>query len=125
MKLYISVKPQRVIIPKLGWSCWDLTLNRHLAGLNAVSKVSNRACFSVGSDGEIHWSAHTDINNQNIYAYNVEYHKRGKYKNNKEFVIYVYTFKMEVLKALGLNIEQNRHNFKLYKTDRNGKKIYL
>lgn len=120
MRLYINIKPQRVIISNPGH---DLTLNRHLAGLNAVSKVSNRACFSVGSDGKIHWTAHTDINNQNVYVYNVEYHKRGKYKNNKEFVVHVYTFKMEVLKALGLSIEQKYHNFKLYKTDKYGKKI--
>lgn len=122
MRLYINIKPQRVIIHNPGW---DMTMNRQLAGINAVAKVFNRACYSVGCNGKTHWSAHTDMNNQNICVYNVEYHKRGKYKNNKEFVVYVYTFKMEVLKALGLSIEQKHYNFKLYKTDNYGKKIYL
>lgn len=123
MKLYISVKPQRVIIPNP--STWGMNMDRQLAGINGIAKVANRACFSIGSDGKIHWSAHTDINNQNIYVYNVEHHKRGKYKNNKEFLVHVYKFNVEVLKVLGLSIEQKHYNFKLYKTDRNGKKIYL
>jgi hypothetical protein len=123
MRLHIDIKPKRVIIPNP--STWGMNMGRQLAGINGIAKVANRACFSVGSDGKIHWSAHTDINNQTVYVYNVEHHKRGKYKNKKEFVIYVYTFKMEVLKALGLSIEQKHYNFKLYKTDSYGKKIYL
>ena len=124
MRLHFDIKPQRVVIPNPGW---DLTMNRHLAGMNAVYKISKKACYTVGSNGKIHWTAYTelDMNNQNVYVYNVEYYKRGKYKNKKEFVVYVYTFKMEVLKALGLSIEQKHHNFKLYKIDRYGKKIYL
>ena len=124
MRLHFDIKPQRIVISNPGWV---LTMNRHLAGINAVYKVSKKACYTVGSNGNIHWTAYTelDMNNQNVYAYNVEYYKRGKYKNKKEFVVYVYTFKMDVLKALGLSIEQLHHNFKLYKIDKHGKKIYL
>ena len=122
MKLYINVKPQRVIISNSG--VWYQARNRKLAGMNAIYQVAPKAFHTIGCDGKISWSASTDMND-NIYVYNVEYHKRGKYKNNKEFVVHVYKFNVEVLKVLGLSIEQRHYNFKLYKTDRNGKKIYL
>ena len=120
MRLYLDIKPKQIIIKTR-----HSYLHRQLAGNEAISRVANRACFSIGGDGKISWSANTDINNKNVYVYNVEYRKRGKYKNNKHFVVYVYTFSVEMLKVLGLSIEQKHYNFKLYKTDRNGKKIYL
>jgi hypothetical protein len=122
MKLYINVKPQRVIIPSP--SIWGINCNRQLAGINAIFKVAPKAFHTIGCSGDTKWSASTDIND-NIYVYNVEYHKRGKYKNNKEYLIHVYKFNVELLKTLGLSIEQNHYNFKLYKTDNYGKKIYL
>ena len=121
MRLHIDIKPQRVIITNPGWV---LTMNRQLAGINAIYRIAPKAFHTIGSSGNISWSASTDMND-NIYVYNVEYHKRGKYKNNKEFVVHVYKFNVEILKALGLSIEQKHYNLKLYKTDKYGKKIYL
>lgn len=122
MRLYINVKPQRIVISNSG--VWYQARNRKLAGMNAIYQVAPKAFHTIGCDGKISWSASTDMND-NIYVYNVEYHKRGKYKNNKEFVVHVYKFNVEVLKVLGLSVEQRHYNFKFYKTDRNGKKIYL
>lgn len=122
MRLYINVKPQRVIIPSP--HIWGINCNRKLAGINAIFRVAPKAFNSIGYSGDTKWSASVDMNN-NIYVYNVEYHKRGKYKNKKEFLVHVYKFNVELLKTLGLSIEQNNYNFKLYKTDSYGKKIYL
>ena len=122
MRLYINVKPKRVVISNSG--VWYQARNRKLAGMNAIYQVAPKAFYTIGCSGNISWQASADMNN-NIYVYNVEYHKRGKYKNNKEFVVHVYKFNVEILKVLGLSIEQRNYNFKLYKTDRNGKKIYL
>lgn len=121
MRLHIDIKPKRVIIPNpctLG-----MNMDRQLAGINAIYRVAPKAYMSFGSDGKIHWSAQTD--DKNIYVYNVEYHKRGKYKNDKHFVVNVYTFSKEILRTFGISVEQKYYNFKLYKTDKYGKKIYL
>ena len=118
MRLYLDIKPKQIII-KTRYSY----LHRVLAGNEAILKVANRACLTFGSDGKTRWSAYTD--DKNIYTYNVEYYKRGKYKNNKHFVVNVYTFSKEMLRTFGISVEQKHYNFKLYKTDKYGKKIYL
>lgn len=118
MRIHLDIKPKQVVIK----TCF-YTLKRQLAGSEAISKVANKACLTFGSDGKTRWSAYTD--DKNIYTYSVEYYKRGKYKNNKHFVVNVYTFSKEMLRTFGISIEQKEYNFKLYKTDKYGKKIYL
>ena len=118
MRLHLDIKPKQIII-KTHYSY----LHRVLAGNEAIYQVAPKAVMSFGSDGKIRWSAYTD--DKNIYTYNVEYYKRGKYKNNKHFVVNVYTFSKEMLRTFGISVEQKEYNFKLYKTDKYGKKIYL
>ena len=120
MRLHFDIKPKQFVIQN-----HPRDMVRFRAGMEAIYKVFRGAYFSVGGNGKTNWSAYTDLDSKNIYAYNVEYRKRGKYKNNKHCVVYAYTFSIEVLKILGLSIEQNPYNFKLYKFDRHGKKIYL
>ena len=118
MRLYLDIKPKQVVI-----KTYFYTLKRQLAGNEGIYRVAPKACMSFGSDRKINWSAYTD--DKNIYTYNVEYYKRGKYKNNKHFVVNVYTFSREILHTFGISVEQKAYNFKLYKTDKYGKKIYL
>lgn len=120
MKLYIDIKPKQIVVRNV----WPT--DRFHAAMRAIDRyITTRYCLTTGSRGGMNFSGWTDLTNTTIYAYNVEYRKRGKYKNDKHFVVNVYTIDLNVLKALGLSIVQNRYNFKLYKTDRNGKKIYL
>lgn len=120
MKLYINIKPKQIVVRNV----WPK--DRFHAAMRAIDRyITPRYCLTTGSRGGMNFSGWTDLTNTTIYAYNVEYRKRGKYKNDKHFVVNVYSINLEVLKILGLSIEQNRYNFKLYKTDRNGKKIYL
>ena len=118
MRLHLYIKPKQVVIKTSFY-----TLKRQLAGSEGIYKVASKACMSFGSDGKISWSAYTD--DKNVYTYNVEYHKRGKYKTNKHFVVNVYTFSREMLRTFGISVEQKEYNFKLYNTDKHGKKIYL
>lgn len=120
MKLYINIKPKQIVVRHF----WKP--DRVHAAVYAIEKyTTTRYCLTSGSRGQMNFFGWTDFDHNIIYAYNVEYRKRGKYKNDKHFVVNVYSIDLEVLKVLGLSIEQNRYNFKLYKTDRNGKKIYL
>jgi hypothetical protein len=120
MKLYINIKPKQIVVRNV----WPK--DRFHAAMRAIDRyITTRYCLTSGSRGGMNFSGWTDLTNTTIYAYNVEYRKRGKYKNDKHFVVNVYSINLEVLKVLGLSIEQKRYNFKLYKTDRNGRKIYL
>lgn len=120
MKLYVNIKPKQIVVR----NTWQN--DRFHAALHAIDRhITTRYCLTTGSRGKMNFSGWTDLTHSTIYAYNVEYRKRGKYKNDKHFVVNVYSINLEVLKILELSIEQKRYNFKLYKTDRNGKKIYL
>ena len=120
MKLYVNIKPKQIVVR----NAWQK--DRFHAAMYAIDRhITTQYCLTTGSRGKMNFSGWTDLTNSTIYAYNVEYRKRGKYKNDKHFVVNVYSINLEVLKVLELSIEQNRYNFKLYKTDRNGKKIYL
>ena len=48
-----------------------------------------------------------------VYGYNIEVFKRGKHRKNKHYVIYRYTFPMEMFKLLNVEINQGRRTFKI------------
>ena len=48
-----------------------------------------------------------------VYGYNIEVFKRGKYRKNKHYVIYKYTFPVEMFKILNLEINQGTRTFKI------------
>ena len=53
-----------------------------------------------------------------IYCYNVDVFKRGKHKKNKHFTLYVYRIDIRLLDILGMEVEQNRRNFKIFQAKR-------
>ena len=48
-----------------------------------------------------------------VYGYNIEVFKRGKYRKNKHYVIYRYTFPIEIFKLLNVEISQGSRTFKI------------
>ena len=50
-----------------------------------------------------------------VYGYNIEVFKRGKYRHNKHFMIYLYKFPIEMFKLLNVEINQGTHTFTIKK----------
>ena len=50
---------------------------------------------------------------ENVYAYNIEVYKRGKHRHNKHYVIYRYTFPIEMFKLLNVELRQGTRTFKI------------
>jgi ribosomal protein L19 len=48
-----------------------------------------------------------------VYGYNIEVFKRGKHRRNKHYVIYRYTFPIEMFKLLNVEIKQGSRTFKI------------
>lgn len=48
-----------------------------------------------------------------VYGYNIEVFKRGKHHNNKHFVVYRYSFPIEMFKLLNIEIYQGTRTFKI------------
>lgn len=48
-----------------------------------------------------------------VYGYNIEVFKRGKYRKNKHYVIYRYSFPIEMFKLLNIEIRQGSRTFKI------------
>ena len=48
-----------------------------------------------------------------VYGYNIEVFKRGKHRKNKHYVIYRYTFPLEMFKLLNVEIKQGSRRFKI------------
>ena len=48
-----------------------------------------------------------------VYGYNIEVFKRGKHRKNKHYVIYRYTFPLEMFKLLNVEIKQGSRTFKI------------
>ena len=52
-------------------------------------------------------------NSKYVFGYNIEVFKRGKYRNNKHYVVYRYTFPIEMFKLLNVEIRQGTRTFKI------------
>ena len=48
-----------------------------------------------------------------VYGYNIEVFKRGKHRKNKHYVIYRYTFPVEIFPLLNIKINQGNRSFKI------------
>lgn len=110
MKLTFTVKPRIYTITDAS--------SPVSAGNAAVDKINYLHSLSCGIYGKCHYSGvRKPFKSQNervIYCYNVETFKRGKYQGKKHYIVYVYTFSLELLSELGLSVKQNTRNFKLY-----------
>ena len=48
-----------------------------------------------------------------VYGYNIEVFKRGKHRKNKHYVVYRYSFPIEMFKLLNVEIRQGNRTFKI------------
>ena len=48
-----------------------------------------------------------------VYGYNIEVFKRGKHRTNKHYVVYRYTFPIEMFKLLNVELRQGTRTFKI------------
>lgn len=61
-------------------------------------------------------NAYVDSFNSNVkyvFGYNIEVFKRGKHRHNKHYVVYRYTFPVEMFDLLNVKIEQGSRTFKI------------
>lgn len=77
---------------------------------DARSRIVGVLCvsssFGVGYENSIR-------NATAVYGYNIEVFKRGKHRKNKHYVIYRYTFPLEMFKLLNVEIKQGSRTFKI------------
>ena len=96
MKFVLGIKPNVIT----GWG----TLKDARSRIEGVFCVSSS--FGVGYENSIR-------NATAVYGYNIEVFKRGKHRKNKHYVIYRYTFPLEMFKLLNVEIKQGRRTFRI------------
>ena len=70
-------------------------------------------CSSTYGHGYIDLRWHSFIEPKYVYGYNIEVFKRGKYRKDKHYVIYKYTFPIEIFRLLNVRIKQGSRTFKI------------
>jgi hypothetical protein len=96
MKFVLGIKPE--VCKGLG-TLKDAQYNIH--GVLCLS-----SSFGVGYQNSM-------IKPTAVYGYNIEVFKRGKHRKHKHYVIYKYTFPIEMFKLLNVKIKQGRRTFKI------------
>lgn len=74
-------------------------------------RESMAGCFTCSSQ---FGHAYTDSlrgDTKYVYGYNIEVFKRGKHRKNKHYVVYRYSFPIEMFKLLNVEINQNTRTF--------------
>ena len=83
MDLRIKLKPRKHTIK---------ARNLHDAYHQILYKLPALACFTYGSRGNgSQFGARYNNRNEMLYVYNVESFKRGKYRKNKHYDVYIYS----------------------------------
>lgn len=100
MKFTIGIKP--TIIKGSG------TLKQAMERIDKIFFSS-----STYGDGYVDLRCHSIINPKYVYGYNIEVFKRGKHRKDKHYVIYRYTFPIEIFPLLNIRIKQGRKTFKI------------
>lgn len=70
------------------------------------------SCSSTYGNGYIDLRWHS-TEPKYVYGYNIEVFKRGKYRKDKHYVIYKYTFPIEIFRLLNVRIKQGSRTFKI------------
>jgi len=76
------------------------------------SSVSVHLCCST-EFGTAYVDGLGSRNSKYVYGYNIEVFKRGKHRKNKHYVVYRYTFPIEMFKLLNVEIKQGTKTFKI------------
>jgi hypothetical protein len=88
-----------------------------LTGWGTLSAARNRIGLCGGTmclSSAFGYGRQNSIRNPTaIYGYNIEVFKRGKHRKSKHYVIYRYTFPIEMFKMFNVKIEQGSRTFKI------------
>lgn len=96
MKFILVIKP--TILTGYGTT---RNAKEHVTGILTFSSFGN--AYTQQYRGDIKY----------VYGYNIEVYKRGKHRKNKHFVVYRYTFPIEMFKLLNVEIRQGSRTFKI------------
>ena len=103
MDLKINLKPRKYTIKAqdLNYAYYQILYN-----------LPASACFTYGVRGNgSRFSGRYDSHNEILYVYNIESFKRGKYRKNKHYNVYVYSIPMQLLDIVKMEVCQNSRNF--------------
>lgn len=86
--------------------------NLNYAYEQILDKLPALACFTYGSrrNGSQFSGMYND-RNETLYVYNVESFKRGKYRKNKHYDVYIYSIPIGLLDVLKMEVRQHNRNF--------------
>lgn len=102
MDLRIKLKPRKYTIKARD-------LNR--AYYQILDKLPLTTSFTYGTRNGSQYTARCDHRNEILYVYNIESFKRGKYRKNKHYDVYIYSIPMQLLDVVKMNVCQHNRNF--------------
>ena len=70
-------------------------------------------CLCCSSRFGTAWVDGFACNIKYVFGYNIEVFKRSKYRHNKHYVVYRYTFPVEMFDLLNVKIKQGSRTFKI------------
>lgn len=76
-----------------------------------LEKLPTEAYFTIGKRGGSRYTGWCDHRNEKLYVYNVESFKRGKYRKNKHYDVYIYSIPMQLLDVVKMDVCQHNRNF--------------
>lgn len=103
MDLRIKLKPRKYTIK---------AQNLNDAYYQILDKIPPLACRTYGSrrNGS-QFVGRYDCRNEMLYVYNIETFKRGKYRKNKHYDVYIYSIPMQLLDVVKMHVQQLNKNF--------------
>ena len=102
MDLRIKLKPRKYTIKAqdLNWAYYQI-----------LDKLPLAASFTIGKRNGSQYAARCDHRNDMLYVYNVESFKRGKYRKNKHYDVYIYSIPMQLLDVVKMDVHQHNRHF--------------
>jgi hypothetical protein len=103
MDLRIKLKPRKYTIK---------AQNLNYAYYQILYKLPASAYFTYGiRPNGSQFTGRYNTCNEMLYVYNVESFKRGKYRKNKHYDVYVYSIPMKLLDIVKMEVCQKNRNF--------------
>ena len=103
MDLRIKFKPRKYTIK---------AQNLNYAYYQILDKLPTLACLTIGNRSNgTQFTGRYDCLNEILYVYNIETFKRGKYRKNKHYDVYIYSIPVQILDLVKMDIKQHNRNF--------------
>lgn len=103
MDLRIKLKPRKYTIK---------AQNLNYAYYQILDKLPASACSTYGiRPNGSQFTGKYNTCTEMLYVYNVESFKRGKYRKNKHYDVYVYSIPMKLLDIVKMEVCQKNRNF--------------